>query len=99
MTDIDVFEVKRRRGRPRKQIAQAIDVERNQAKLSVELHEELLTTAEAAAFTKMSRSWFEKQRWKRTGPPYRKRGRVVRYLKSELITWFTELRVTDFGGI
>jgi predicted DNA-binding transcriptional regulator AlpA len=99
MTGIKVSEVKRRRGRPAKQDAHVVDAGRDQTNHRVELHEELLTTTEAAALTKMSKSWFEKQRWSRSGPPFRKRGKAVRYLKSELIRWFTELRATDFGGV
>lgn len=53
---------------------------------------ELLTTAEAAALTKLSMAWFERQRWLRTGPPYVRRGRSVRYVKSELLAWWAEGR-------
>ncbi|TBR39618.1 MULTISPECIES: helix-turn-helix transcriptional regulator [Dyella] len=60
--------------------------------------DELLTTKDAVALTKMSKAWFEKQRWIGQGPPYRKRGRAVRYLRSELLAWFTELRPGDFPG-
>ena len=98
MTDIDGFKVNRRRGRPAKKspvIESSMPV---QAIMVSESDDELLTTTEAVALTKMSESWFKKQRWKRSGPPYRKRGRVVRYVKSELLRWFTEFRATDFGG-
>jgi len=53
---------------------------------------ELLTTAEAATLTKMSIAWFERQRWLREGPPYVRRGRSVRYVKSELLAWWAEGR-------
>ena len=65
---------------------------------TVQVVEEVLTTREAAALTKMSKSWFEKQRFVGIGPPYRKRGRSVRYIKSELLAWFTEFRESDFRG-
>lgn len=52
--------------------------------------EELLTTVEAAAITKMSVSWFEKQRYFDQGPPYLRRGRTIRYLRSELMTWWRD---------
>lgn len=52
--------------------------------------DELLTTREAAALTKVSAAWYEKARWQRHGPPFRKHGRIVRYLKSELLAWWTE---------
>ena len=65
---------------------------------TVQVVEEVLTTRDAAALTKMSKSWFEKQRFVGIGPPYRKRGRSVRYIKSELLAWFTEFRETDFRG-
>jgi len=56
---------------------------------AVRFDEELLTTAEAAALTKMSVAWFERKRWERVGgPPYRRRGRSIRYLKSELLAWW-----------
>lgn len=60
--------------------------------------EELLTTEEAAAITKLSTHWFKRKRWEGRGPPYRRRGRSVRYLKSELLAWFTEIRGDDFKG-
>lgn len=50
--------------------------------------EVLLTTREAAELTKASVAWYEKKRWEGAGPPYRKRGRLVRYVKSELMAWW-----------
>lgn len=50
--------------------------------------DEFLTTAEAAELTKMSQAWYERKRWERDGPPYIKRGRTVRYLRSELLAWW-----------
>ncbi len=56
--------------------------------------EEILTTREAAALVKMSEAWFERKRWEgHGGPPYRRRGRTVRYLKSELLAWWAEERL------
>lgn len=69
-------------GRPRKNVVIVESVNR----LGVE--DELLTTAEVAALTKMSKAWYEKQRWLKVGPPFHKRGRAVRYLKSELVAWW-----------
>jgi len=61
----------------------------------VDPNEEILTTAEAAKLTKMSISWFEKKRFVgRGGPPFRRMGRNVRYLKSELMDWVTAERVS-----
>ena len=79
-------QVPRRRGRPplsaKKNAPQSIEVR---------LDDTLLTTREAAAFTKMSVAWFERKRYEgEGGPPYRKRGRSVRYLKSELLAWWAE---------
>jgi predicted DNA-binding transcriptional regulator AlpA len=54
--------------------------------------EEFLSTREAAALTKLSVTWFEKQRCQERGPPYIRFGRTVRYLKSELLAWFSEGR-------
>jgi hypothetical protein len=55
----------------------------------VHISDELLTTAEAAALTKMSISWLEHARCGRgIGPPFRRRGRAIRYLRSELLTWW-----------
>jgi len=64
----------------------------------VDLQEEILTSAEAAKLTKMSVVWFTKMRWKGQGPPYRKRGRSVRYLKTELLAWWINVRDSDFLG-
>ena len=56
--------------------------------------DELLTTKEAAALTKMSVAWFERARWDGSGPPYLKPGRSVRYVKRELLEWLSARRVT-----
>jgi len=58
---------------------------------------ELLTTEEAAKLTKMSRAWFERKRWEGLGPPYYRRGRTVRYVKYELLSWWLTSRVVDAG--
>lgn len=52
--------------------------------------EGLLTTAEAAQLTGMSVAWYERKRWERAGPPYLKRGRTVRYVKTDLLAWWME---------
>lgn len=54
----------------------------------ITLDDEMLTTAEAARLTKMSRAWFERKRWEGEGPPYYRAGRAVRYIRSELLTWW-----------
>lgn len=68
-----------RRGRPPKQVAVEV----------VPTDDELLTTDEAAALTKMSAAWFKKQRYDGVdGPPVVRIGRSVRYLKSDLFAWW-----------
>jgi hypothetical protein len=46
--------------------------------------DEILTPPEAARFLKVSLSWLAKARLSGTGPVYRKAGRSVRYLRSDL---------------
>jgi predicted DNA-binding transcriptional regulator AlpA len=49
---------------------------------------ERLTTKEAARALGMSVSWLEKSRCAgMNGPPYRKIGRSVRYVRGELLAW------------
>lgn len=55
--------------------------------------DELLTTQEAAALTKMSVAWFQRARWERKGPPYFRIGRSIRYLHSDLTAWWSQERV------
>lgn len=85
--------------RPRKRLADEL-AERIQSLLDsraeLRMNEEILTTYEAARLTKLSMAWFERKRWMGEGPPFRRRGRNVRYLKSELLTWWIEVRGTDF---
>jgi predicted DNA-binding transcriptional regulator AlpA len=60
----------------------------------VRLDDEILTTSEAAELTKMSAAWFERKRWEgHGGPPYHRRGRSVRYFKSELLSWWAESKL------
>lgn len=59
--------------------------------------EEILTTREAAALTKMSMSWYENARWRNEGPPFRRRGRAIRYVKSELLAWWIAKESGDPG--
>lgn len=47
----------------------------------------LLTTAEAAQFLHMSVSFLMKTRLRGDGPRYRKVGRSVRYVESDLHDW------------
>lgn len=60
---------------------------------SIDSTDEFLTTREAAALTKLSVAWFERAPWERSGPPYLKCGRAVRYLKAELLQWWAGRRV------
>jgi predicted DNA-binding transcriptional regulator AlpA len=46
-----------------------------------------LTTGEAAEHTKLSESLLEKARCNGSGPPYSKKGKSVRYLKSDVDAW------------
>lgn len=46
--------------------------------------DKLLTTREASKILKMSSAWLEKMRWARSGPPYIKLGRNVRYSQAAL---------------
>jgi hypothetical protein len=55
---------------------------------------ELLTTKEAALLTKMSMAWYERKRWEGLGPPYYRKGRSVRYVKHELLSWWLTGRVS-----
>lgn len=63
------------------------------SKYGIHWDDELLTTREAAALTKMSAAWYERKRWFGKGPPYRKIGRSVRYVRSELLAWWIEREV------
>ena len=62
---------------------------------SINFEDEFLTTREAAALTKMSVAWFERERWARRGPPFLKAGRSVRYLKSDLLAWWSQRRFSS----
>lgn len=55
------------------------------------IDDELLTTEEAAALTRMSVAWFKAMRSTdphREGPPYLRRGRTIRYVRRELMEWW-----------
>lgn len=54
----------------------------------VRLDDEMLTTKEAAALTRLSCAWFERKRWEGAGPPYYRTGRSIRYMKRELLAWW-----------
>lgn len=47
----------------------------------------LLTTAEAAELLRVSTSFLMKARLRGDGPRYRKVGRAVRYLESDVVDW------------
>jgi hypothetical protein len=51
-----------------------------------------LTTGETAAHTKLSESLLEKARCNGSGPPYSKKGKSVRYLKSDVDAWMADGR-------
>ena len=51
---------------------------------------EYLNTRQAAAYTGMSRQWFDIARMKGDGPPFIKVGRAVRYHKPTLDAWLAE---------
>jgi hypothetical protein len=46
-----------------------------------------LTTAEAAVFLGVSKSYLEKKRWLGGGPEYRKHGALVMYDPADLRAW------------
>lgn len=48
-----------------------------------------LTEKQAAKLYGYSRAWFQRKRWQRDGPPFRKIGRSVRYPADELEKWFS----------
>ncbi|MDQ3560459.1 MAG: helix-turn-helix domain-containing protein [Pseudomonadota bacterium] len=50
----------------------------------------LLTTKEAAALLRMSLSFLMKARLKGDGPRYRKVGRCVRYVESDLLAYLKQ---------
>lgn len=53
---------------------------------------EIMTGAEVAELLQVSVRTLDDWRLHRTGPPYRKMGRHVRYLRSEVLAWFEGLR-------
>lgn len=50
----------------------------------------LLTQQQVAEWTGMSSAWFEMSRFKRTGIPYVKCGRAVRYRTSDVQNWIND---------
>lgn len=54
--------------------------------------EELLTTEQAAAIMKVSISFLERGRQSGDGPLFLRRGRTIRYLRSDLLAWWNEGR-------
>jgi len=55
--------------------------------MAAQQHDKLLTQQEVATWTGMSIAWFEMSRFKRTGIPYVKIGRSVRYRVSDVQNW------------
>lgn len=52
---------------------------------------EILTPEQVAEFLHVSPRTMEEWRRTRTGPPWRRMGRHVRYLRREVLVWFEEL--------
>ncbi len=52
---------------------------------------EILTPEQVAEFLQVSPRTIEEWRRTRTGPPWRRRGHHVRYLRREVLVWFEEL--------
>ena len=55
------------------------------------MDDEILTGAQVAELLHVSIRTLEEWRQTRTGPPYRKMGKHVRYLRSEVLAWFEGL--------
>lgn len=54
---------------------------------------EIMTGAQVAELLQISVRTLEDWRLTQTGPPYRKMGKHVRYLRSEVLAWFEGLSV------
>lgn len=52
---------------------------------------EILTPEQVAELLHVSPRTMEEWRRTRTGPPWRRMGRHVRYLRREVLVWFEEL--------
>lgn len=52
---------------------------------------EILTPEQVAELLQVSPRTIEEWRRTRTGPPWRRMGRHVRYLRREVLVWFEEL--------
>lgn len=52
---------------------------------------EILTPEQTAALLQVSPRTVEEWRRTRTGPPWRRMGRHVRYLRREVLAWFEDL--------
>ena len=59
---------------------------------------QLLTTAEAAEFSRLKPHTLENMRWQGTGPPFRKHGGRVFYLRAELKLWSDQARRRSSSG-
>lgn len=57
----------------------------------------LIDTAAAARLTKTSKSYWEKLRWRKEGPKYIKRGRLVLYWLSDIEAWLDKHSIIPTG--
>lgn len=48
---------------------------------------DLLTIDEVMALTKMERAALAQRRYRRAGPPFIKRGNIIRYRRTEIEKW------------
>lgn len=56
---------------------------------------EILTPEQVAAVLQVSPRTVEEWRRTRTGPPWRRMGRHIRYLRREVLVWFEDLDSDD----
>lgn len=54
---------------------------------------DFLTTKQAAELTNVSVAWYKKARYNGYGPPFVRRGRIVRYEKDALLYWWDRFTV------
>lgn len=59
---------------------------------------QLLTTAEAGELLRLKPHTLENMRWQGTGPPFRKHGGRVFYLRRELLEWSDQARRQSSSG-
>ena len=58
----------------------------------------LLTTMEAADYSRLKKHTLENMRWQGTGPPFRKHGGRVFYHRAELKQWSDQARRRSSSG-